>query len=154
MKRAAIVAITAGSVAGAAFLGLVAGPAVQDWYTGRHDESATYATGAEAKESRPSVPRWLPDTAKDISYAMKTTGGDRLLKATLPTAATLPPTCKKLPTAASTEPALQADWFPKNSSGEAAYRCDLYYAYTSGNTLYAWQHNDDWITSNKAAAGH
>jgi hypothetical protein len=157
MKRAVLVTITA-SVAGAAFLGLVAAPAAYDWFEGRHEESASYATGTAAKDARPSVPRWLPDTAQHISYAMKTTGGERLIKATLPTTATnpLPPTCKPLPTGQKAkDPELRADWFPKDTTGKrATHRCDLYYAYTDDNTLYAWQHNDDWIASNKAAAGH
>ncbi|MFI5808290.1 hypothetical protein [Streptomyces sp. NPDC051561] len=157
MKTAVILATT-GTVAAAAFLGFVAGPAVHDWYEGRHQESATYATGTAAKEARPSVPRWLPDTARTISYSMKTTGGDRLIKATLPassTPASLPPTCKKLDhPAAPADLSLQASWFPKDARNKPTHRCDLYYAYTDGDTLYAWQLNDDWIASNKAAAGH
>lgn len=154
MKTAVILA-TAGTVAGAAFLGVVAGPAVYDWYQNRHDRSDTYATGAAAKESRASVPRWLPDTAQDVSYSMKTTGGDRLLKATLPAASSLPPTCKKIDTKSTpTAPALKAGWFPEDARNQASHRCDLYYTYTDGNTLYAWQRNDDWVASNKAAAGH
>ncbi|MEU8887930.1 hypothetical protein [Streptomyces sp. NPDC048442] len=42
----------------------------------------------------------------------------------------------------------------RSPARRATLRCGLYYAYTSGNTLYAWQHNDDHITFNKAAAGH
>ncbi|MFJ2743442.1 hypothetical protein ACIO3O_27760 [Streptomyces sp. NPDC087440] len=153
MKPAVLVTATA-TLAGTAFLAFVAAPAAYDWYEGRHEESASYASGTAAKQARPSVPRWLPDTAADISYAMKTTGGERLLKATLPTS--LPPTCKPLPTGRQAKtPELQASWFPKDTTGkQATHRCDLYYAYTDGNTLYAWQHNDDWIASNKTAAGH
>ncbi|MCX5202995.1 hypothetical protein OG897_16255 [Streptomyces sp. NBC_00237] len=159
MKRAALIAATASAtVAGAAFLGLVAVPAAYDWYEGRHEESATYATGTAAKEARTSVPRWLPDAAQEISYAMKTTGGERLMKATLPKtpANPLPATCKPLPKdQRAKDPELQAPWFPKQTTGkQATHRCEIYYAYTDGDTLYAWQHNDDWIASNKAAAGH
>ncbi|MFJ4876706.1 hypothetical protein ACIP93_16005 [Streptomyces sp. NPDC088745] len=154
MKTAAVVT-TAATVAGAAFLGLVVAPAAVDWYDGRHEESASYATGAAAKEARPSVPRWLPDTATDISYAMRTTGGERLLRATLPTPP-LPPSCKPLPADGKPKsPELGASWFPEDTTArQATHRCDLYYAYTDGDTLYAWQHNDDWIAANKSAAGH
>ncbi|MFF0739971.1 hypothetical protein ACFYVL_06180 [Streptomyces sp. NPDC004111] len=154
MKPAVLIAAT-GTVAAAAFLGVVAVPAVHDWFDSRHEESASYATGTAAKQARASVPRWLPDTAEGISYAMRTTGGDRLLKASLPAASALPPTCKKIDTkAAPVAPALQADWFPENARDKATHRCDLYYSYTDGDTLYAWQQNDDWISSNKASAGH
>ncbi|MFD3514616.1 hypothetical protein [Streptomyces sp. NPDC058657] len=154
MKAPVILAAT-GTVAAAAFLGVVAAPAAYDWYQDRHDQSSTYTTGTAAKEARASVPRWLPDTAQNISYAMRTTGGDRLLKATLPTPSTLPPTCKKIvPATPLAHSALKADWFPEDAHSRATHRCDLYYAYADGSTLYAWQHNADWVDSNKAAAGH
>jgi hypothetical protein len=154
MKTAVILSV-AGTVAAAAFLGVVAAPAAYDWYQNRHDRSETYATGTAAKEARASVPRWLPDTAQDISYSMKTSGGDRLLKATLPGASALPPTCKKIDTRPTpADPVLKAAWFPESARQQATHRCDLYYTYADGNTLYAWQYNADWVASNKAAAGH
>ena len=70
-------------------------------------------SGKEAKGDRASVPRWLPDDAKHIEYAMRTTGGDRLLKAALP-AATLPPTCEPhKPGAATRPPAITAGLVPE-----------------------------------------
>lgn len=149
-----VVLTTVAAAAGLGFMGIVAAPAAFDWYEGRHQEASSYATGATAKEDRASVPRWLPDEARDVSYVMTTTGGDRLLKATLPT--TDPPaTCKPVQqTPTSAKPALEASWFPKGAQDKATYRCGLYYAYAKGHTLYAWQQNDDWIVSNKAATGN
>ncbi|RCH68948.1 hypothetical protein DT019_09925 [Streptomyces sp. SDr-06] len=144
------VVLTVASVAVAlGFAGFVAVPAAQDWYTNRHDEAASYSSGKEAKGDRASVPRWLPDEAKRIEYAMKTTGGDRLLKATIPTGS-LPPTCKPDQPASPKPPAMKATWFPKHAEQRAAARCDLYYAYMEGNTLYAWQANEDWVSANKS----
>ncbi|MFI6638134.1 hypothetical protein [Streptomyces sp. NPDC050504] len=152
-----VVLAAAGALVALAFAAVVAVPAVKDWYDSRHDEFAAYATGAKAKEDRASVPRWLPDDAKDVEYGMKTTGGDRLLKATLPAAGlqALPPTCKPHQQAtALPKPGVEAPWFPKNTTSKASMRCDLYYAYTDGSTLYAWQYDADWIDANKAASGH
>ncbi|MDJ0462736.1 hypothetical protein [Streptomyces sp. H27-C3] len=82
---------------------------------------------------------------------MTTTGGDRLLKATLPTTEA-PATCEPVkPTTTPGKPALEASWFPKGTSDRAAYRCDSYYAYTGGHTLCAWRQDEDWISSNKTA---
>ncbi|WP_229348677.1 hypothetical protein [Streptomyces sp. UNOB3_S3] len=149
--------LAAGAAAGVAIVALAsvgaaaAIPAAKDWYEGRHDQSSQYTTGAEAKAGRASVPRWLPDDAREIRYAMKTTGGDRLLKATLPTGK-LPAECTALPSSTrAKEPNLSASWFPGKETGLAQARCGLYYAYTDGNTLYAWQDNDDWINDNKSS---
>ncbi|MFD9630602.1 hypothetical protein [Streptomyces violascens] len=149
--RTRTVVLTVLSVAVAlGFAAVVAVPAAKDWYQNRHDEAASYRSGKEAKGDRVSVPRWLPDEAKRIEYAMKTTGGDRLLKATLPSA-TLPPACKPhKPGTAPKPPAMKSAWFPRHAEQRTAARCGLYYAYLEGNTLYAWQANDDWIQANKA----
>ncbi|MFG3281896.1 hypothetical protein [Streptomyces sp. NPDC048111] len=147
--RAAVLSGVACAV-GLAFAAVVAGPAAKDWYDNRHDEAASYSSGKEAKRDRASVPRWLPDEAKRIEYAMKTTGGDRLLKATLPSSS-LPEGCAPhKPEAAPPPPAIGSAWFPRHAEQRAAARCGLYYAYMEGNTLYAWQANDDWIAANKA----
>ncbi|WP_254811770.1 hypothetical protein [Streptomyces cavourensis] len=54
--------------------GAVAVPQAREWYEGRHEQTASYATGKAAKAERPSVPRWLPDDAASVEYAMRTTG--------------------------------------------------------------------------------
>ncbi|GAA2929467.1 hypothetical protein GCM10020221_26580 [Streptomyces thioluteus] len=129
--------------------GAAALPTAKHWYESRHDQSSRYATGAEAKSDRASMPRWLPDDAADVRYAMRTTGGDRLLRATLADGR-LPSSCKPLPSsdASSKRPALTASWFPGDRSAQV--RCGLYYAATDGGTLYAWQHDEDWIADNKS----
>ena len=80
---------------------------------------------------------------------MRTTGGDRLLKAALP-AATLPPTCEPhKPGAATRPPAITASWFPKRAGQRPLARCGSYNAYLEGHTLYAWQVNEDWAAANR-----
>ncbi|MCT9090115.1 hypothetical protein N4G70_14740 [Streptomyces sp. ASQP_92] len=145
------VVITVVSVAVAlGFAAVVAVPAAKDWFQNRHDQAASYSSGKEAKADRASVPRWLPDGAKRVEYAMKTTGGDRLLKAALPSSA-LPADCKPHQAAATPNPpAIKASWFPRNAERRTSARCGLHYAYMEGNTLYAWQANDDWIAANRA----
>ncbi|RLU90573.1 hypothetical protein CTZ27_21690 [Streptomyces griseocarneus] len=136
-----------GVVAGAAVLGVGAAfavPAARSWAETRHDETSRYTTGAEAKADRKSMPRWLPDDARDVHYAMKTTGGDRILKATLPDG-TLPASCTPLPAGTTAkQPAIAASWFPGKDSAKATARCGLYYANTDGTTLHAWQDDEDW----------
>ncbi|GAA2773057.1 lipoprotein [Streptomyces platensis subsp. clarensis] len=154
MNRTALALAAAGTFAALAFTGAVAAPAVSDWWDGRHDEYASYATGSAAKADRASVPRWLPDAAASVEYGMKTTGGDRALKAGLPSAE-LPAGCTPLPSDASRPaPVLTPDWFPEDAKEKATARCGLYYAYTDGHTLYAWQDNQDWIKDNKAGSPH
>lgn len=154
MNRTSLALASGGVLAALAFGGAVAAPAVADWWDGRHDEFGSYATGAAAKTDRASVPRWLPDDAAPVEYAMKTTGGDRALKAVLPSTA-LPAGCTPLPPDAHRPaPALTPDWFPKDSAGRATARCGLYYVYVDGHTLYAWQDDQDWIKDNKAVSPH
>ncbi|GAA0387643.1 hypothetical protein [Streptomyces luteireticuli] len=143
MKKIIVGAVAAAVVA----TGAAVAPAAKDWYESRHDESSRYTTGAEAKADRTTVPRWLPDDAADVRYAMKTTGGDRLLRASLP-GGKLPSSCEPLSGAPSKRPALSASWFPSGTTAQA--RCGLYYAATEGGTLYAWQDNEDWIADNKS----
>ncbi|MGW6413012.1 hypothetical protein ACWF95_38665 [Streptomyces vinaceus] len=146
MVRKSVALTTAGVVAAVGLAVVVAAPAASDWYKNRHQESSSYDSGAKAKAERKSVPRWLPDDAKSIRYAMKTTGGERLLKATLADGE-LPAACKVQPQSqlGTKEPGIKADWFPKDTRNKATARCDLYYAYIDGDTLYAWQDNQDWI---------
>ncbi|MEV7416249.1 hypothetical protein [Streptomyces sp. NPDC089919] len=152
MSRSSAALTTAAVVVGLGFVAAVAVPAAADWYDKRHDESATYATGAAAKSERASVPGWLPDGATGVRYAMKTTGGDRLLKAALPEER-LPAQCRPTPRAATgAAPALAASWFPQGAGPRATARCGSYYVYLDGHTLYGWQHNADWIAENKTRA--
>lgn len=82
---------------------------------------------------------------------MKTTGGERLLKADLADAGRLPAQCK--PEGAPAKAVqLEADWFPKDARGRATLRCGTYYAYTEGHTLYAWQDKDDLVAGERVNA--
>ncbi|WP_037837346.1 hypothetical protein [Streptomyces sp. NRRL S-244] len=149
MIRRSVILTTAAVVSAVGLAIVVALPAAADWYGNRHQETNAYATGAEAKSARASVPRWLADEAESVRYAMRTTGGDRLLKATL-TDDRLPVACTTEPRPKAQEVPLEEDWFPKDARGKATARCGLYYAYMDGTTLYAWQHNDDWLRAGHA----
>ncbi|QES47357.1 hypothetical protein DEJ50_05475 [Streptomyces venezuelae] len=126
-------------------------PIAADRMEKRHNEFSTYETGAAAKQGRASVPRWLPDEATSVRYAMNNTGGQRLLKVTLPSGS-LPAGCTPQSASAAKDPQIKADWFPSDARSKATARCGMYDAYMEGDTLYAWQHNDDWVESNKTGA--
>ncbi|MFJ7206683.1 hypothetical protein ACIQWR_24520 [Streptomyces sp. NPDC098789] len=142
MSRKNIVLAVSGAVVVLGVAAAVAVPAAADWVANRHQETSSYATGAEAKAGRASVPRWLADGSSSVEYAMKTTGGERLLKAVLP-AGELPAQCTAEPAANAKDVPMRADWFPGDARGKATLRCGTYYGYKEGDTLYAWQHGDD-----------
>lgn len=148
MKRKKVALITAGVVASLAIATAIAVPAVNDWLGNRHQETSSYATGAEAKSKRPSVPRWLPDDARSVRYSMKTTGGERLLKAALP-GGNPPARCARTPASNAKEVQIQADWFPKDARGKAGLQCGTYYGYVDGDTFYAWQHQEDLVAGER-----
>ncbi|MGX8904662.1 hypothetical protein ACR820_05285 [Streptomyces netropsis] len=143
MSRSSALALTVGGVAVLGVAAAFIAPAAMDWYNSRHQQSSTYATGAEAKRERTPVPRWLPDGATSVKYALKTTGGQRALVASLPDG-TLPSKCKPF-TGSSPDAELKTNWFPKNVKGKAAAKCGLYYAYNDGTTLTAWTTHQEWI---------
>ncbi|MFE0700839.1 hypothetical protein [Streptomyces sp. NPDC058872] len=120
----------------------VAVPAADRWWDGRRQQSSAYATGAKAKQDRRSVPRWLPDEATSVQYAMKTTGGERLLVAT--TVGARPPAeCKPIEGTAP-EAEMGAPWFPDAVAGKATLKCGSYFAYQDGTTLTAWSTDREW----------
>ncbi|WNF29367.1 hypothetical protein RI138_22485 [Streptomyces sp. C11-1] len=142
-----------GVVGAVAVLGVaaaVAVPEAKEWYEGRHEQTSAYATGKEAKEERESVPRWLPDDAASVEYAMRTTGGERILKATLSDGG-LPARCEPLDGGSGPAPApeISASWFPSGVASSAKGRCGSYYVSLENHTLYAWQTNDDWVEENR-----
>ncbi|WNI27191.1 hypothetical protein [Streptomyces sp. ITFR-16] len=130
--------------------GAVAVPEARQWYEGRHEEMSSYATGAEAKAARDSVPRWLPDDASSVEYAMRTTGGQRILKASL-AESRLPTSCKPLGGRDAPAPEINASWFPSDLATRAQVRCGSYYAVLDHRTLYAWQTNADWVEGNRSS---
>ncbi|WP_327256071.1 hypothetical protein [Streptomyces sp. NBC_01244] len=148
MSRKKVVLITAGVVATLGVATAIAVPAANGWLENRHQETSSYATGAEAKSKRPSVPRWLPDDARSVRYSMKTTGGERLLKATLP-GAKPPARCTPAPASEAKEIQLQADWFPKDARGKVGLHCATYFGSMDGDTLYAWQHREDLVAGER-----
>ncbi|MER6698973.1 hypothetical protein [Streptomyces griseus] len=143
-----------GVVAAVAVLGVagaVAVPEAKEWYDGRHEQTSSYATGKEAKKERESVPRWLPDDAASVEYAMRTTGGERILKATLRDDR-LPAQCEPLGGKNAPDPEISASWFPSGTASSAQGRCGSYYVSLKDHTLYAWQTNDDWVAENRRSA--
>ncbi|MFD5145982.1 hypothetical protein [Streptomyces sp. NPDC058401] len=148
MSRKKVALITAGVLVTLGGATAVAVPMANDWLANRHQETSAYATGAEAKSKRPSVPRWLPDEAQSVRYSMKTTGGERLLKATLPDGK-LPARCTPAPASTAKEIQLRADWFPKEARDKAALSCATYFGYLDGDTLYAWQHQEDLVAGER-----
>ncbi|MGW4838537.1 hypothetical protein [Streptomyces globisporus] len=140
-----------GVVGAVAVLGVaaaVAVPEAKEWYDGRHEQTSSYATGKDAKEERESVPRWLPDDASSVEYAMRTTGGERILKATLRDGR-LPAPCEALDGKSAPDPEISASWFPSGTASGAKGRCGSYYVALKDHTLYAWQTNDDWVDENR-----
>ncbi|AUG80802.1 hypothetical protein CFP65_6135 [Kitasatospora sp. MMS16-BH015] len=144
--RKAVVAVAASAVGLAAAIGFAL-PKASDWFSERHREQATYASGEAAKAARASVPRWLPDSATHVSYLMSTTGGDRLLRATLP-GGKLPASCAKGVPAGQVN--LKADWFPQDVLGRSTVRCGAYNVALVGEQLFAWQ--DDAVARMASAA--
>ncbi|MEU8450629.1 hypothetical protein ACFY72_26765 [Streptomyces globisporus] len=137
-----------GAVAVVGVAAAVAVPEAKEWYDGRHEQTSSYATGKDAKEERESVPRWLPDDASSVEYAMRTTGGERILKATLHDGR-LPVPCEPLDGKAAPDPEISASWFPSGTASGAKGRCGSYYVALKDHTLYAWQTNDDWVDGNR-----
>ncbi|MEV8456024.1 hypothetical protein AB0467_15475 [Streptomyces sp. NPDC052095] len=139
-----VTALVAIGVVGAAV------PLVSDWYQGRHTQNSSYTSARDAKNDQRTFPRWVPDAATDVKYQMRTTGGDRLVRATLPSAS-LPADCTPYkPSTDVSGPALKAAWFPEDTAREPTTRCGQYYVSLQGSTLYAWQTDADWIAENKA----
>ncbi|MER5950490.1 hypothetical protein ABT127_31075 [Streptomyces sp. NPDC001904] len=144
--RGVLVAVV-GAAAVVVVAAAVAVPEAEQWYDGRHEQTSSYATGKEAKEQRESVPRWLPDDAASVTYAMRTTGGERILKATLGTGR-LPAQCVPLDGRTAPPPEISASWFPADADDAAKGRCGSYYVSLDNDTLYAWQTNKDWVEEN------
>ncbi|MFF1905533.1 hypothetical protein [Kitasatospora sp. NPDC058218] len=131
----------AGTGMAVAVAAVAVGPRVSEWYDGRHQEQATYATGSAAKADRHAVPSWLPDNASGVHYLMSTTGDDRLLRATLPDGR-LPAGCVTAQPGRGVHPVpatMKAGWFPEGVSSKISGSCGHYDVTLTGNQLYAWQ---------------
>lgn len=126
-------------------------PGAKEWYDGRHEQTSSYATGKAAKADRDSVPRWLPDDAASVEYAMRTSGGERVLKARI-SGDRLPASCEPLQRKKAPDPEISASWFPSDTAGQAQGRCGSYYVSVEDHTLYAWQTNGDWTAENRRSS--
>ncbi|WP_051969978.1 hypothetical protein [Kitasatospora azatica] len=140
--RSSTVAGVTVTALGMGALGFTLAPAVDDLFGHRHVVDAGYASGAQAKAARASVPGWLPDGATEIKYRMATAGGERLLRAHLPGGG-LPAGCTGAaaqPAAARPHPAkLTAAWFPAEAGHRLTATCGHYQVVIDGDQLYAWQ---------------
>ncbi|WP_406206416.1 hypothetical protein OH807_32790 [Kitasatospora sp. NBC_01560] len=131
----------AGTGMAVAVAAVAVGPRVSEWYDGRHQEQASYASGSDAKADRRAVPGWLPDNASSVRYLMSTTGDDRLLTATLPDGR-LPAGCSTVTpsrTVHAVPTALKPGWFPQGVASKVTGSCGHYNVTLTGNQLYAWQ---------------
>ncbi|MCF3118677.1 hypothetical protein IPZ68_02980 [Streptomyces arenae] len=104
-----------------------------------HEEKASYGEGAAAKSARNSVPRWLPDDAKDIKYVMSTTGDDRIITFRTPDG-DFPEQCVK--GQAQGKPRLKADWLPADLAAKADTNCGTWSGARVDGVLYAWQDHE------------
>ncbi|MFI5529624.1 hypothetical protein ACIA8O_13910 [Kitasatospora sp. NPDC051853] len=143
--RVTAVVVAAGAVVTAG--AVVAVPMARDWAESRHRQQAAYDTGAAAKQDRVSVPRWLPDGATQVSYLMSTTGGDRLIRATVP-GGTAPTECRAGRPDGPVN--LSASWFPDEAVARADLRCGLYNVALIGDQLYGWQDDAVVVAARKA----
>ncbi|MFJ9520103.1 hypothetical protein ACIRPK_17825 [Kitasatospora sp. NPDC101801] len=142
--------VAVGALTGAAVVAagaLVVLPKAQDWFEDRHQQRSHYASGAAAKQDLSSVPRWLPDGATKVAYLMSTTGGDRLISATLPDGK-LPAECRRASPEGTVR--LRAAWFPNDAVARADARCGLYNVAVIGDRLYGWQDDVVVIAARKA----
>ncbi|MFJ7269635.1 hypothetical protein ACIQV3_23825 [Streptomyces sp. NPDC099050] len=57
--------------------------------------------------------------------------------------------CTPAPASGAKEIQLRADWFPKGARGKAALRWATYFGYAEGETLYAWQHQEDLVAGER-----
>ncbi|GAA1153002.1 hypothetical protein F4556_001363 [Kitasatospora gansuensis] len=143
--------VAVGALTGAAVLAagaLVVVPKAHDWFDDRHQQKSHYASGAAAKQDHASVPRWLPDGATKVTYLRSTTGGDRLISATLPDGGKLPAGCQKGKPEGTVR--LSAAWFPNDAVARADARCGLYNVAVIGDRLYGWQDDVVVIAARKA----
>ncbi|MGF1430002.1 hypothetical protein [Kitasatospora sp. LaBMicrA B282] len=146
LRTATVAAVTVTTL-GLGVLGVTLAPMARDLVADRHIEESHYDSGAVAKTSRASMPRWLPDGAKAVSYKMSTTGGDRLLRAQLPSGA-LPAGCSPTAPAVPAVAKLSAAWFPTGAKAPTPVAsCGSYRVALDGRQLYAWQDDADWLAA-------
>jgi hypothetical protein len=107
--------------------------------TNGHVKAVDYATGTAGKnDQKAQLPKWVPDQARSVSEAIRTTGSERILRFTLDDSKLLT-ACH--PGAASRTPAtLTASWWPDRQESKTNRVCDTdWYVLMQGTTVYAYQ---------------
>jgi hypothetical protein len=104
-----------------------------------HVKTLDYATGTVGKSDQEArLPSWVPDQARSVSEAIRTTGLERILRFTLDDPKVLT-VCR--PAVASGTPAtLTALWWPSGQEFKTDKLCDPdCYVLVQGTTVYAYR---------------
>lgn len=127
-----------GATAGIALSGCGLSEGVKEKSNG-HVKTVTYATATAGKSDQDArLPTWIPDGARSVSEAIRTTGSERILRFTLDDSKTLK-ACHRA--AASRTPAtLTASWWPKGQESKTDTVCASdWYVLEQGATVYAYR---------------
>jgi hypothetical protein len=107
--------------------------------TNGHVKTVDYATGTAGKtDEHAQLPSWVPDQARSVSEAIRTTGSERILRFTVDHPKALA-ACR--PAGASSKAAtLTASWWPSRQESRTDRVCDTHwYVLMQGTTVYAYQ---------------
>ncbi|KAA9155923.1 hypothetical protein FPZ12_028810 [Amycolatopsis acidicola] len=107
--------------------------------TNGHVKTVDYDTGAAGKtDDDVRLPGWVPDQARAISEAVRTTGTERILKMRLDDTELLSSCQASSPPAKA--PTLSTPWWPTTTHTKATLLCDAdWYITKDGNTVYAYR---------------
>lgn len=130
--------LTIGATAAIALTGCGLSESVKEKSNG-HVKTVNFGTATAGKNDRNTqLPSWIPDQARSVSEAIRTTGSERILRFTLndPKALT---GCR--PAAASpTRATLTASWWPSGQESKADALCaNEWYVRQQGATVYAYR---------------
>ncbi|MFI5590689.1 hypothetical protein ACIA5G_36975 [Amycolatopsis sp. NPDC051758] len=102
-----------------------------------HVKNAAFTTGAEGKKDADTrLPSWVPDEAKSVTEAIRTTGSERILRFTT---ADVPATCTPA-AAAKTAATLTASWWPGGTEGRTDRVCgDGWHVLKASDAVYAFK---------------
>jgi hypothetical protein len=107
--------------------------------TNGHVKNVDYSTGTAGKADKHArLPGWVPDQARSVSEAIRTTGSERILRFTVDHPKALA-ACR--PAGASRKAAtLTASWWPSGQESKTDRVCDTdWYVLIQGTTVYAYQ---------------
>ena len=107
--------------------------------TNGHVKTVDYATGAAGKtDAHAHLPSWVPDQARSVSEAIRTTGSERILRFTVDHPKALA-ACR--PGGASpTSATLSAAWWPSGQESKTDRVCATdWHVLMQGTTVYAYQ---------------